>query len=173
MVSRWKLLVLVMALGSMSAAPRAQQETQTTAHLLQEVRALRVAIERMTAAGTRAQLLFGRLQLQEQRLTSLGRQLQETRGKLADVQRERQNQAQRIEAFTEEVDRAANPQQRLEMEGALKRTKLVVAQLDQQVTALQGEDAGLGQALSTEQARWIDLNSRLEELESLLVTPKP
>ena len=40
--------------------------------LLQEVRALRVAIERMTVAGTRAQLLFGRLQMQEQRMTSLG-----------------------------------------------------------------------------------------------------
>lgn len=192
MVPRWKTLVLVMAVGSIGAGPgvsartdatapapavraeaQAQQETQTTAQLLQEVRALRVAIERMTAAGTRAQLLFGRLQLQEQRLTSLGRQLQETRTKLGDVRRERENQARTIESLTESADRASTPQQRLEMENALKHFKVMVAQLDQQVTALQGEDAGLSQALSAEQARWIELNSRLEELESLLATPKP
>ena len=109
MKPRWKTLVLAMAVVSigagsgMSARPEATaqpvalqaQETQTTAQLLQEVRALRAAIERMTAAGTRAQLLLGRLQMQEQRMTSLARQLQETRTRLASVQRERQSQAQR------------------------------------------------------------------------------
>jgi hypothetical protein len=38
---------------------------------------------------------------------------------------------------------------------------------------LQLEDAGVGQALSAEQARWVELNARLEELEGLLATQKP
>jgi len=187
MKPRWKTLVLVMALGSigagsgLSARPEATpqpaatqaQEAQTTAQLLEEVRALRAAIERMTVAGTRAQLLLGRLQMQEQRMTSLSRQLQETRTRLASVQRDRQSHAQRIEAFTEGLDRVSNQQERLDMESGLKMTKQMVAQLDQQLNALQAEDAGVGQALSAEQARWIELNARLEELESLLATQKP
>lgn len=187
MKPRWKTLVVAMALGSigagsgLSARPEATaqpavtqtQEAQTTAQLLQEVRALRGAIERMTAAGTRAQLLLGRLQMQEQRMTSLSRQLQETRAKLASVQRERQNHAQRLEAFTEGLDRALSQQERIDMESGLKMTKQMVMQFDQQVNALQAEDAGVGQALSTEQARWIELNARLEELEGLLATQKP
>ena len=59
------------------------------------------------------------------------------------------------------------------MESALKMTKQMVVQLDQQVSALQIEDLGVGQALSTEQARWLELNAKLEELEGLLATQKP
>lgn len=197
---RWKVFVLVMAVVSigaesgMSARPEATaltapivaaptaaaregaretQESQTSAQLLQEVRALRLAIERMTAAGTRAQLLFGRLQMQEQRLTSLGRQFQETRSKLESVQRERQYQAERMETLTAGFDGAANAEIRRDMESAAKQIKLLVAQLDQQVSTLQAEDIGFAQALAAEQARWVELNGRLEELENVLATQKP
>jgi chromosome segregation ATPase len=187
MKPRWKTFVVSMAFLSigagsgMSARPEVSpqpaaaqsQEARTTAQLLQEVRELRAAIERMTVAGTRAQLLLGRLQMQEQRMTSLSRQLQETRTKLASIQRERQSQAQRIEQFTEGLDHTLTAEQRLDMESALKMTKQMVVQLDQQVSALQIEDLGVGQALSTEQARWLELNAKLEELEGLLATQKP
>jgi hypothetical protein len=179
MKPRWKMLVLVVlamavAVGSIGAVqPREAQEAQTSAQLLQEVRALRAAIERMTVAGTRAQLLLGRLQMQEQRMTSLGQQLQTTRAKLASVQRDREKEASRLETFTEGLERSLPPDQRQDMEQGLKMTKQIVAQLDQQVNALQLEDAGVGQALSAEQARWLELNARLEELEGLLATQKP
>ena len=42
--------------------------------LLAEVRALRLTIERAAAQGHQAQLLLGRVQLQENRLATLGRQ---------------------------------------------------------------------------------------------------
>jgi chromosome segregation ATPase len=193
MTPRWKMLVLAMAVmltgagtgmfpGAIATdqpvAVQAReahgvQEAQTAAQLLQEVRALRLAIERMTVAGTRAQLLFGRLQMQEQRMTSLAKQLQDTRARLASVQRDRRDHASKIEALTEEIDRASNAEQRLDMERALKMAKQTLPQIDQQVSALQAEDAGIGQALSTEQARWIELNGRLEELEGQLAAKNP
>lgn len=193
MTPRWKMLVFAMAMMSIGAgtgmSPRAiatdqpvavhareahgVQEAQTSAQLLQEVRALRVAIERMTVAGTRAQLLFGRLQMQEQRMTSLAAQLQETRTRLASVQRDRQNQASKVEALAEGIDQITNAEQRLDTERALKMAKQTLTQLDQQVSALHAEDVGIGQALSTEQARWVELNGRLEELEGQLATQKP
>jgi chromosome segregation ATPase len=187
MKSRWKMLVLAMAVVSIGAgsgmsarqAAAAQpiavqpQDPQITAQLLQEVRALRTAFERMTVAGTRAQLLLARLQMQEQRMTTLGRQLQETRTKQAALQRDRDGLAQRIEGLTEDIDRTSNPEHRVEMERVLKVTKQTLKQVDQQVEAVRAEDAGIGQALSAEQARWLDINARLEELEGLLVPHKP
>ena len=179
MKPHWTLLVLAMAVGSMGAGPQmaahtqTSAEAQTTAQLLQEVRALRTAIERMTVSGTRAQLLLGRLQMQEQRMTSLGQQLQETRTKLANLQRQRQQHVFQIERFNEIIEKASTPEQRAEVEMSLPMMKQEVKQLDQQMEALQAEDAGLTQALSADQARWVELNARLEELEALLATQKP
>jgi chromosome segregation ATPase len=187
MKPRWKTLVLAIAAGSigagsgMSARPEVTappvtvqaQEAQTTTQLLQEVRGLRAAIERMTVASTRAQLLLGRLQMQEQRMTSLARQLQETRSRLGAVQRDRESHALKIEALTEDLDRALKHEERIDTENGLKMIKQMVKQLDQQLSVLQAEDASVGQALSAEQARWLDLNARLEELEGVLAAQKP
>jgi chromosome segregation ATPase len=199
MTPRWKhtlvLIVLVVALGSAGAGPRASakqaappaaaaltttaaapaqgQESRTTVQLLEEVRALRAAIERMTVSGTRAQLLLGRLQMQEQRMTTLGRQLQETRTNLATRLREREGHASEIERLTQGIERASTPDERAHLEMNLKAITQAVKQFDQQINVLQADDAGIAQALSTEQARWIDLNGRLEELEGLLATQKP
>lgn len=187
-MTRWKTLVLVIALGLMAAgsmgagsmgagpavtAQAPAQESRTTEQLLQEVRALRAAIERMTVSGTRAQLLLGRLQMQEQRMTTLGRQLLESRTNLANRQRERQAHASEIEMLSERLGRASTPQEQLEVELGTKSVKQALKQLDQQLEVLQADDIAIAQALSTEQARWIELNGRLEELENVLATPKP
>jgi hypothetical protein len=50
--------------------------------LLVEVRGLRAAMERLATAGPRVQLAFGRLQLQEQRITSLTTQLETVRDRI-------------------------------------------------------------------------------------------
>ena len=188
MTTRWNTLVLVIALGSMGSGPAATaqapvpasaaavvpaQESRTTEQLLLEVRALRSAIERMTVSGTRAQLLLGRLQMQEQRMTTLGQQLVESRTKLAARQRERQGLAAEIELSTERLGRVSTPEEQMQVELGIKASKQALKQLDDQVGALQADDASLAQALSTEQARWIELNGRLEELENMLATPKP
>lgn len=186
MTTRWKTLVLVIALGSMGAGPavRAQvpppapapapaQESRTTEQLLLEVRALRAAIERMTVAGTRAQLLLGRLQMQEQRMTALGHQLVESRTKLANRQRDRQAIASEIELGTERLGRVATAEEQMQVELGLKASKLALKQFDEQLGVLQADDVNLAQALSTEQARWLELNGKLEELEGLLATQKP
>jgi len=55
--------------------------------LLAEVRGLRAAIELMTASSSRVQLALGRLQLQEQRLSSANGRLAEVRSQLGTAQR--------------------------------------------------------------------------------------
>jgi chromosome segregation ATPase len=187
MTTRWKTLVLVIAMGSIGAGPAATaqappptpaltpapaQESRTTDQLLLEVRALRAAIERMTVSGTRAQLLLGRLQMQEQRMTTLGRQLQESRTKLTEALRQRQSHVLEVEHLTAAIERASTPDERIAAETGLNAARAAMKQFDQQVNALQTDDASIAQALTTEQNRWIELNGRLEELENLLATPK-
>src|SRR3954464_5619884 len=54
--------------------------------LLIEVRGLRVAMEQMAAAGPRVQLALGRVQLQEQRINTLIRRLDEAHGAVSVAQ---------------------------------------------------------------------------------------
>src|SRR3954466_4508494 len=54
--------------------------------LLTEVRDLRGAMEEMAAAGPRVQLALGRVQLQEQRINTLIRRLDEAHGAVAVAQ---------------------------------------------------------------------------------------
>ena len=58
--------------------------------LLTEVRGLRAAMEQMAAGSTQAQLLVGRLQLQEGRVTAMIRRLDGVRDSLATVSGEYQ-----------------------------------------------------------------------------------
>ena len=57
----------LLATSHFTVRPVAQQP-DTTAALLVEVRGLRAALEQLASAGPRVQLMFGRLQLQEQRI---------------------------------------------------------------------------------------------------------
>ncbi len=73
-------------------------------------------------------------------------------------------------AFTEDLDRVLSQDQRLDTRRGAVDDQEMVAQLDQQLNTLRAEDAGVGQALSTEQPAGSSFNARLEELEGLLAT---
>ena len=94
------VLITLGAYGAVRAQPQRVESNQsdppTMTQLLQEVHALRLAIERSTVAGTRAQLLLGRLQMQEARMATLGHQVQEARSKLLEIQRNRENSMSEI-----------------------------------------------------------------------------
>src|SRR5688572_8920596 len=67
---------------SVATAP-AEQTPQDASALLSEVRLLRQAIENLAGNGARVQIVFGRLQLQEQRTAVAARRLEEARNTLA------------------------------------------------------------------------------------------
>jgi len=174
----WTALAILITLGAYGAVraqtPRVesnQSDSPTMAQLLQEVRALRLAIERSTVAGTRAQLLLGRLQMQEARMATLGRQVQEARSRLLNIQRDRENSMSEIKRLTDAVDRAT-PDERRAIEERLEQMKRSIKDMQQQEQDVQSDYDGLTQALSTDEARWVDFNQRLEELERSLAFQK-
>jgi hypothetical protein len=144
--------------------------------LLEEVRGLRAAMERMATSGTRAQLALGRLQMQEQRLNTAIKRLEETRTRLTQMQRsvaEQQEQLALMEAtLKDDAGRQApsnpsmegRPSER-EIEAMLKHQRHQIELNTSEVVRLTSEEAGLAGDVATEQARWSDLNGRLEDLE--------
>ena len=78
------ILVLTAAAGGWrGAAAQASRNDEVLPALLTEVKGLRAAMEQMASGSTQAQLLVGRLQLQEQRVTSMIRRLDTVRDNLA------------------------------------------------------------------------------------------
>ena len=137
--------------------------------LLLEVRGLRAAMEQMAAAGPRVQLALGRVQLQEQRINNLIRRLDEVRVTLGGAQTN-YNRLRRDSRILEEALRNppadGPPVQDLKDQQIRFTEELATAQ-----TVLQranADEAAIASELASEQARWTDLNQRMEALEAAL-----
>jgi chromosome segregation ATPase len=152
--------------GSSASHGAAQDASGVLPALLTEVRGLRAAMEQMASAGPRVQLALGRLQLQEQRVSSLVRRLETVRDNMAAAQRQfTQHQAQ-LAQF--EGVAKSNPAEREDVEhmvGLLKGEMSAAAATVQRLTA---EESSLAADIATEQGRWSEFNQRLEELERTL-----
>ena len=82
---------------------------EVLAALLVEVRGLRAAMEQMASAGPRVQLALGRLQLQEQRVNTLVRGLEEARSRLAQTQKAFDGMTQRSSELERLRERCPTP----------------------------------------------------------------
>ena len=164
------LSVAAAGVAAAYAAPTAVEERAQSAsqpELLQEVRALRVALERFTVAGARAQLLLGRLQMQEERVTVVSRQAHEIRERLLAMQRDREVNVTEIKALSATLnDQPA--EERTRLSGRIDSMRWQIKRFDQQLRDLESQDATLSGNLAAEQGRWQEFNDRLEELERTL-----
>jgi predicted nucleic acid-binding Zn-ribbon protein len=158
------MLPLVCALLT---APPAQDST--SAQLLQEVRRLREAIETMVSTGARVQIVFGRLQLQEQRTATAARRLDELREQLTRASNETAAISAQIADIEERLrDFRGTAEERSNFESEIQHMKRAAMQRESDRQRLQSEEAQAASLLATEQGRWGDLNQQLEELERSL-----
>jgi hypothetical protein len=157
---------VVVAMGSAwrpTVAQTARNEDVLPA-LLTEVRGLRSAIEQLAGAGPRVQLLSSRLQLQEGRMTAMIRRLDTVRDNLATAKRELDRARGVEKMFAGEGGKPGAT----EDNGVLAGFKREVVAAQASVDRLIAEEAQLTQDLTVEQARWTDINRRLDELERAL-----
>jgi hypothetical protein len=156
------------------AAQAPQASPDVLPALLEEVRGLRAAMEQMSTAGPRIQLFTSRLQLQETRINNMLRRLDTVRDSLANAQKESaraQAQQQQFEAMLADRRNANTPEAREE----LKQAELMAGEIKREVATtraaverLTAEETQLMQDVGVEQARWTDINARLDELERAL-----
>ena len=167
-------LVAVLFLGiTMTAVSRAQAPAPTSSSsdavgaLVAEVRGLRTELLQVASASVRSQLLVARVQLQEQRLLHLDRQRAEIADKLADAERQRTMFAAQLKQF--ETPGAQVPaDERRHLDDALGGLKAQFEAVRASEATLRTEHDTLLTAMSTEQSRWNDFNSRLDDLERSL-----
>jgi chromosome segregation ATPase len=149
-----------------------QAAPQDTSALLDEVRLLRQAIEALAGTGARVQIVFGRLQLQEQRTTSAVRRLDDARSALATITAKIADIADRVKTIEDDAGRGtrAVPEERA-FEIELRELKREWARREEERIRLATQESDAAGQLAQEQGRWTDLNRQLEELERAL-TPR-
>ena len=163
-------LVLLSVLGAFATSTVARQarpDPDVLQALLVEVRGLRAAIEQMSSASARVQLAMGRLQLNEQRITTYMRRLDDIRDRRLPAERDVQKWQKEVSEQTEALRRAVPPRP-LETDEFLKQLKGELAQASAYLQRLQTEEAQLVRDIATEQDRWAEINRTLEELDRVL-----
>ena len=169
----WQVVGVVAVLGLVvgwRGGPAAQAQGQNPdvlGALLVEVRGLRAAMEQMASAGPRIQLATARLQLEEQRINTLMRRIESTRDTMASAQADLATKQERLARFEESLKRSDAPG-RDELADVVRMLKREIPSATLEVQRLQAEEASLMQDLATEQARWTEINQRLEELDLAL-----
>jgi chromosome segregation ATPase len=150
----------VAALGQTAPAPA---RPATLDDVVSEIRAMRADMQRMQEASVRAQLLVARLQVEEQRIAGITRELAQTEEQIRGLEAARNpftdmmlKQLSEDPAKPEDAPFAAAFKAQLE-------------KLQNGDPALKERQASLSQLLSEEQARWTAFNAQLEALERNLL----
>lgn len=128
--------------------------------LVAEVRGLRADILRMADSSLRAQLLVARLQVQEQRIAGIAKQLADTEEQIAKLDGARNPF---IEKMLKDMDsdKPQDPDETAFFTGL----KAQLEKVQNGDPVLKERQAALSKLLSEEQARWVAFNAQLEELE--------
>ena len=136
--------------------------------LLEEVKGLRAAMEQMASAGPRIQLFTSRLQLQEARINNMIRRLDGVRDSREGAERELANIQEQQRQAEDALTNGTGPVSREELTQVIAHAKREVADRKAAVVRFTAEENQLTADIATEQARWTDINARLDELERAL-----
>jgi hypothetical protein len=147
------------------------ENPQTMQALLNEVRQLRLAIQRSNLSAYRAQIIIERTRSQQQRVDQLSEKLREMRERIDEMkipQSESQDRLKKIESQLSE-ERDANKRRELEELQDEGKTRLKL--LAQDEARRREQEAQLASQLQVEQARLAELNDQLDALQHELELP--
>jgi hypothetical protein len=158
------LAVLVVSVVS----GQGQRSPATMDDLLVELRGLRADLNASSGTTTRAQVIVGRLQVQEQRIASVSRELVEVQNDLRAAMQQRQRTGGIIEAMKQRLDGGAVVLDRISYGRDIADTESRLLRERQREDDLRYRENELLNMLVTEQGRWMDFSSRLDDLERVL-----
>lgn len=139
------------------------------AELLGQIRMLRGDLSDGICASVCVQLHVARWQVQELRLMHLDRQRAETASRRLEVARMRARCAEQLGHMEHRLIRSGSQNKaRRGVEAAIGGLKAQIASHQATEKSLRSEEQALLNVMSTEQVRWRDVNSRLDELERRL-----
>jgi predicted nucleic acid-binding Zn-ribbon protein len=164
------LFVSLVIVAFVARVPAQQTQAPIQTELLSEVRLLRQAIESLAGTNARVQIVFGRLQLQEQRMQAAAARLEIARMPLSSMNQRATEAADRYKDLEEAIaENRFKPEQIEAMRGELRALRREIDQVEAERVRLQTAEADAASALTLEQGRWSDLNRQLEDLERTLI----
>ena len=155
----------LIGLASVGTGQSSRSTTPSADDLLAEVRGLRAEFNQAAGASVRTQLLVARLQLQEQRVNAVARQLADVQDRLAAVQQGQAATSERL-AASEDGQQRLPPEDR--SDDQIRALKLQLEQVQKREQDLRAQEASLSARLAAEQATWTQFNTRLDALERSL-----
>ena len=164
-------VVLVFGLGAGAASAQnvapAAPSRDVMADVLAELRALRSELRQASEAGIKAQLLVGRLQLQEDRIGGLSKQLAETQQQLSDNDKARGSLKAQVDLIDGNLGKSSSTE-REEGEQVLAPLKGILQQIEKRDQELRTKESYLTNLIAEEQSRWTSFNSMLDQLAATL-----
>jgi hypothetical protein len=111
---------------------------------------------------------MGRLQLQEQRVNTLLRRLDEIRQSRVTAEREAANHQSALTEMEESLPRTTDPMERQQGELHIRDLKLMLNRSSADIQRLRVEETELAGITAVEQRRWTEINDQLEDLDRTL-----
>ena len=136
--------------------------------VVNEIRLLRLAVERQSTSSARAQLLIGRLSLQEQRTARARDTAERLEGELANGERERDQLEIAARQVQRSLEQTADQERRTELETQSRMLREQHAKSQQRVSQTESRLAHAREALDVETGRYDELDRLLADLDRQL-----
>jgi predicted nucleic acid-binding Zn-ribbon protein len=136
------------------------QET-TLQTLLNEVRALRLALERANQLGPKIQIGLARMRFQEERVQGITRQLDAAHNELSNIQNTQSGLAGKIKELESRISQGTDPTVRKQVEYDIESMKGEMERLNAREQQFRAREAELNVLLQNEQAKWNEINDQL------------
>jgi hypothetical protein len=163
------ILVIAVTVGLTGQQPPAAPRPATLDDVLGELRAFRSELKDSATTSLRAQLLLARLQLQEQRVNTLWRQLSEVEDKIQVAAKE----GAAPEHILKMMGIQPGTEPPAQMAPMLEMFKAQTAAAEKAHMDLQQRQAELTQLMTSEQSQWTALFAEIAALEKALTAVKP
>jgi predicted nucleic acid-binding Zn-ribbon protein len=171
---RWNwAVVAVLCVRPPEAAAQTPQATPlpppTGDSIVQELRLLRQAVERHGRGLAQAQLVLGRLTLQDQRVARAQDAADRVEDQVFALERERRRMDAEIRDLTRTLEQAPDDARRREADGRLQSARTRLSEHMSLTAQVESRRARARQAASEEQARYRELDAKLAEFERELL----
>lgn len=152
--------------------PSSAEQEQPTQALLEEVRQLRLAIQRSNLGTFRAQVILERLRLQTERVNNLRELVERGQEEIANAKSNRPRMTDRLKDLEAQIEVEKDETRRAQFVAERTELRYALEQLSDQEQQQQDRENQLTSQLQVEQSKLDEINNKLDAMEAELRQPQ-